>query len=398
MGFCDDREDIYSIALTSVKTFMSQYNIDPHSIGRLEVGTETILDKAKSIKSVLMQLFSPSGNTDILGVDTMNACYGGTNALFNAVNWVESRGWDGRNAIVVAGDIALYARGPARPTGGAGAVVMLVGPDAPIAFEPGTSLLGKNTVVNVAGLVGTHMEHVYDFYKADLTSEYPFVDGHFSIQCYTRALDKCYQTYNAKFAKQLKVVNGLTNGHYTHTEEETGIDRFAHIAFHAPTCKLVQKSYARLLYNDYLQNKSSPEFSSLDNSITSLPYDQSLTDKTVEKTFMALAKKRFDSRIYDGTLASRLVGNTYTASVFTSLASILSLTPAEELLGKRIGVFSYGGGLASSFYSLKVVGDVSHIAQSMKLQQHLDERHKVAPAVYEEVPLTPARGGINGSY
>ena len=178
------------------------------------------------------------------------------------------------------------------------------------------------------------MEHVYDFYKADLTSEYPFVDGHFSIQCYTRALDKCYQTYNAKFAKQLKVVNGLTNGHYTHTEEETGIDRFAHIAFHAPTCKLVQKSYARLLYNDYLQNKSSPEFSSLDNSITSLPYDQSLTDKTVEKTFMALAKKRFDSRIYDGTLASRLVGNTYTASVFTSLASILSLTPAEELLGK----------------------------------------------------------------
>lgn len=140
MGFCDDREDIYSIALTSLKQFMEQNSIDPHSIGRLEVGTETILDKAKSIKSVLMQLFAPSGNTDILGVDTMNACYGGTNALFNAVNWVESRGWDGRNAIVVAGDIALYAKGAARPTGGAGAVVMLVGPNAPIVIEPGTSL------------------------------------------------------------------------------------------------------------------------------------------------------------------------------------------------------------------------------------------------------------------
>jgi len=139
MGFCDDREDIYSIALTSVKTFMDQNNIDPLSIGRLEVGTETIVDKAKSIKSVLMQLFSPSGNTDILGVDTMNACYGGTNALFNAVNWVESRSWDGRLAIVVAADIALYAKGPARPTGGAGAVVMPVGPNAPIILEPGHS-------------------------------------------------------------------------------------------------------------------------------------------------------------------------------------------------------------------------------------------------------------------
>jgi hydroxymethylglutaryl-CoA synthase len=137
MGFCDDREDIYSIALTALSTFLRENDIDPRSIGRLEVGTETILDKAKSIKSVLMQLFAESGNTDVLGVDTMNACYGGTNALFNAVNWVESRGWDGRNAIVLAGDIALYARGPARPTGGAGAVVMLIGPNAPLILESG---------------------------------------------------------------------------------------------------------------------------------------------------------------------------------------------------------------------------------------------------------------------
>jgi hydroxymethylglutaryl-CoA synthase len=386
MGFCDDREDIYSIALTSVKTFMSQYNIDPHSIGRLEVGTETILDKAKSIKSVLMQLFSPSGNTDILGVDTMNACYGGTNALFNAVNWVESRGWDGRNAIVVAGDIALYARGPARPTGGAGAVVMLVGPDAPIAFEPGTSLLGKNTVVNVAGLVGTHMEHVYDFYKADLTSEYPIVDGHFSIKCYTQALDKCYQTYNKKFKNQVKATNGLTNGHNEHHESEpTGIDRFGHIAFHAPTCKLVQKSYARLLFNDYLEDKNGQEFSSLDESISSLSYEQSLTDKNVEKTFMTLTKKRFTERIYPSTLAGRLVGNMYTASVFSSLASIIAEYPAEDLKGQRIGVFSYGSGLASSFFSLKVVGDVSNIAKTMNLKQLLEQREKVDPVVYSEV-------------
>lgn len=140
MSFCDDREDIYSIALTTLSTFLRTNNILPQTIGRLEVGTETILDKAKSIKSVLMQLFAESGNTDVLGVDTMNACYGGTNALFNAVNWIESRGWDGRNAIVLAGDIALYARGPARPTGGAGAVVMLIGPNAPVVLEPGITI------------------------------------------------------------------------------------------------------------------------------------------------------------------------------------------------------------------------------------------------------------------
>ncbi len=82
-----------------------------------------------------MQLFGD--NTNIEGVDTVNACYGGTNAVFNTVNWIESSAWDGRDAIVVAGDIALYAKGNARPTGGAGAVALLIGPDAPIVLEPG---------------------------------------------------------------------------------------------------------------------------------------------------------------------------------------------------------------------------------------------------------------------
>ncbi len=43
----------------------------------------------------------------------------------------------GRLALVIAGDIAVYAPGPARPTGGAGAVAMLIGPDAPLVIESG---------------------------------------------------------------------------------------------------------------------------------------------------------------------------------------------------------------------------------------------------------------------
>ncbi len=66
-----------------------------------------------------MDLFGPSGNNNIEGIDSKNACYGGTAALFNAINWVESSSWDGRDAIVVAGDIAIYAEGSARPVGGA---------------------------------------------------------------------------------------------------------------------------------------------------------------------------------------------------------------------------------------------------------------------------------------
>ena len=75
-----------------------------------------------------------------------------------ASSQVESSAWDGRLAIVVAGDISVYAAGPARPTGGAGVVAMLIGPDAPLVLEP--------------GMRASYMEDAYDFYKPDLGSEY----------------------------------------------------------------------------------------------------------------------------------------------------------------------------------------------------------------------------------
>lgn len=117
MAFCTDREDINSICLTVTKSLLEKHSISAKDIGFLMIGTETIIDKSKSVKTVLMDLFTESGNTDIEGIHTTNACYGGTAALFHAVDWIESANWDGRYAIVVAADIAVYASGPARPTG-----------------------------------------------------------------------------------------------------------------------------------------------------------------------------------------------------------------------------------------------------------------------------------------
>lgn len=205
--------------------------------------------------------------------------------MFNSINWVESSAWDGRDAIVVCGDIALYAKGAARPTGGAGAVAMLIGPDAPIVFEP--------------GLRGSYVTHAYDFFKPDLTSEYPVVDGHFSLKCYTEAVDACYKAYAAREkVLKAKIQNG-TNG-VENDETKTPLDRFDYVLFHAPTCKLVQKSYGRMLYNDYLANPSHPAFAEVPSELRDLDYEKSFTDKTVEKTFMGLTKKTFAERVRPG--------------------------------------------------------------------------------------------------
>jgi len=107
-----------------------------------------MLDKAKSLKTVLMSLFQ--GNHDIEGVTSVNACYGSTNAIFNTFNWIESSAWDGRYGIVVSSDIAVYPKGPARPTGGAGVICFLIGKNAPIVIEPVRS---------------TFIDNQYDFFK-----------------------------------------------------------------------------------------------------------------------------------------------------------------------------------------------------------------------------------------
>ena len=150
MSFVNDREDINSISLTCLKNLINKYQVNPKEVGRLEVGTETLLDKSKSLKTILMSLFRESGNHDIEGITSIHACYGSTNAIFNTLNWIESSAWDGRAGIVISSDVSVYPKGNARPTGGAGCIALLIGPDAPIVFDP---------------VRATFIDHAWDFYK-----------------------------------------------------------------------------------------------------------------------------------------------------------------------------------------------------------------------------------------
>ena len=78
------------------------------------------------------------------------------------------------------------------------------------------------------------MEHAYDFYKPDVTSEYPVVDGKLSIDCYLRAIDHCQQ--------QLKEKSGKT------------IKDFDFFCFHTPFSKMVQKSFVRMCNNEQIES------------------------------------------------------------------------------------------------------------------------------------------------
>ena len=61
-----------------------------------------------------------------------------------------SSSWDGRFGIVVASDVAVYEDGPARPTGGAGAVALLISNRPKVVISP---------------VRASYIDHQYDFYK-----------------------------------------------------------------------------------------------------------------------------------------------------------------------------------------------------------------------------------------
>ncbi|KAA3676461.1 hydroxymethylglutaryl-CoA synthase [Paragonimus westermani] len=306
LGLCSVEEDICSICLTVVSNLVSRLNLDLRDVGFLEVGTETLIDKSKSTKTVLMQLFENCGNLDVEGVDVKNACFGGTAALFHALNWLESSAWDGRLALVVAADIAVYGTKATRPTGGAGAVAMLLGPNAPLVIDPGlastVSVISQSHPAQAADGLG----HPIDF-----------------------------------------------------------------VCFHSPFTRLVRKAFGWLALDDVRratcvsngegcngigQNDTNRLDAAVVDSISRLvqPDSPTLDIRETDSICMKATADLFTDRVEPGLVFARQVGNMYTASLYTCLVSLLLSTPESRLRGRRVLLYSYGSGLASAMFSLRI--------------------------------------------
>jgi hydroxymethylglutaryl-CoA synthase len=359
MSYCGDREDVNSISLTVVQSLLEKYGISRSSIGRLEVGTESLVDKSKSTKTVLMRLFEGSGNYDIEGVTVINACYGGTAALLNALTWADSSCWDGRYAIVVAADIAVYADGPARPSGGCGAVAMLIGRNAPLKIDLRTRT--------------THATNVWDFFKPKMDSEYPEVNGALSQKCYLQALDDCY----TRFLQKEKAVHGADRC-TAHTD---------HFLFHSPYNKLVQKSFARLLFLDIAAGRLDEHKKTYERWLDT-PLDETYEDKELEVKLREVAMPLYEKKVATGCEISKKVGNTYTASVYMNLANLIS-SEGSALSGKKISLFSYGSGAMASMLSIvpstagtgsNSVFTLRRMQDALDIQKRLASREKHSPS------------------
>uniref|UniRef100_A0A0N5ASI5 Hydroxymethylglutaryl-CoA synthase n=1 Tax=Syphacia muris TaxID=451379 RepID=A0A0N5ASI5_9BILA len=314
MAFCSVDEDVTSVCLTVVSALLKNYEIDKKSIGYIAVGSETLTDKSKGVFTALRSLFGE--NDEIFGSECIGACYAGTSALFNAVDWIYFYNLLGKYAIVVMADIAIYASGPARCTGGAGGFAALVGPDAAIAFD-----LGLRSAV---------LRDVWDFYKpvCGVSSEYAVVDGKLSLETYLSMLDVAYLRYRKR------------------TSEQTSIASFDAVMLHCPFSKLVRKAFGRLVFADYLKGFKkdviNPE--SMD-SMKNLNLENTYTDRQFVAVTVACSENLWQKKTNPNLHFNVRIGNMYTSSLYAQLNTI------EHLVRSKVLFFSYGSGASAAMFS-----------------------------------------------
>jgi hydroxymethylglutaryl-coA synthase len=150
---------------------------------------------------------------------------------------------------------------------------------------------------------------------------YPSVDGKFSLECYIELLNKAWQGYRQKNSKK----------------------ELKAICFHVPYTKLAYKAMINLT-----------------------------TNEDIMKEF------------YNSIIFNKRVGNIYTGSLYLSLISLLVNTENLQA-GDNIGMYSYGSGAVSQFFSFKLVEGYEKYINKEFFENKLNKRIKVPIDDYENI-------------
>ena len=124
------------MALTILGRLVGLHMVSKSEIGLINVGGGERLDRSKSVKSELMAAFEADGALDIEGLDMGTSPQSGFACLQACLDWTNSAAWDGRWAVAITIDAASVPFGSTPLDTLAGAVGVLVGPDAPVVLSP----------------------------------------------------------------------------------------------------------------------------------------------------------------------------------------------------------------------------------------------------------------------
>lgn len=219
--------------------------------------------------------------------ETKHACYGGTAALQMALSFVKASPRPAVKALVIAADASSVAARNTYWEPSQGAGAVAM----IVSNEP-------HVLAVDFGANGYHSFEVMDTLRprADLEAG----DSDLSILSYMACLEASYEHY-------CELVHGADAGNF-----------FKYLVYHTPFAGMVKSAHRRLL------RKAG-----------------GWTANDIEADFA--------TRVEPSIRACQQVGNIYSAALYLALCSLLE--NAAEDSPQRIGLFSYGSGCASEFYS-----------------------------------------------
>jgi len=149
-----------------------------------------------------------------------------------------------------------------------------------------------------------------------------------------------------------------------------------------------------MLYNDFKNHPEmavfqDPEHREALARTKGMTLQDSYQSKELDKTFEKMAKPMYDTKVEPGTLLPCQLGNSYTASMYTGLLSLLDylVHKPDQGRGEEVLMFSYGSGLAATMFGLRIRGDISHIVRAVDLRKRLEERVFLSPTSFQAALL-----------
>ncbi|MEJ2691596.1 MAG: hydroxymethylglutaryl-CoA synthase [Candidatus Thiodiazotropha sp.] len=253
--------------------------------------------------------------------EVKQACYGGTAAFQMAACFVASQASPDAKALVVATDVP---RAAAKNTYA-----------EPSQGFGAVAILVSNTpdILELDwGATGQYSFEVMDTCRP--IPELETGDPDLSLLSYLDCLDNSYLAYQNK-------VEGVSLQH-----------TFDYLAFHTPFAGMVKGGHRKLMRQ---VTKSSPEIIEAD----------------------------FERRVAPSLTYCTQVGNVYSATLYLALCGLIDSADLGEF--SRIGLFSYGSGCSSEFYSGIVTSESQQKLKRMQIDARLTGRRELQISEYDRI-------------
>lgn len=320
-------EDPVTFGVNAAKPLIDA--LSPQERDRIELvitATESAFDFGKSMSTYFHSLLGLNRNCRLFEIK--NACYSGVAALQTAVSFVLAQTSPGAKALVIATDITRFmvAEGGdalsedwsfAEPSGGAGAVAMLIS-DVPRIFQ-----------IDV-GASGYYGHEVMDTCRPLPDSEAG--NAELSLLSYLDCCENAFREYQRR-------VGGADL-----------IDTFGYLAFHTPFGGMVKGAHRNLMRKFA---KAGPD--------------------TIEEDF--------HRRMGPGLQYCQRVGNIMGATTMLVLAS--TIDKGDFSAPRRIGVFSYGSGCCSEFFSGVSRQESQDLLRERGIEKSLAGRYELSMPEYD---------------